>query len=273
MPELPEVETISQQLNKTFQNAQIKNVLVRFNGRLQPTDFPKQLTNKTILGVRRRAKIIIFDLSDDLNLVAHLKMTGRMMIEPKNTAPEKHTHLVFEMSGEQDLHWNDVRKFGWLKLMKRNEAQRWLDDHGFGPEPIDDDFDQTAFVNRLRQFPRSTIKPLLMNPKCIVGIGNIYATEALWQARVNPSAKVQNISTIKLNRLYQAVHQILTDAIANHGTSYDRYYLDAQGNRGNYADKLQVYGREKELCARCDTEFKKEKIGGRGTTFCPKCQK
>ncbi len=156
--------------------------------------------------------------------------------------------------------------------MSNNKMTNWLNQHKFGPEPTDGNFTIEVFLNRLQTHPHSSIKPLLMNPKCIAGIGNIYATEALWQAKIHPRSKIENITIEKLNNLYTVLRKILFDAISHNGTSYDKYYFDAQGNRGSYADKLQVYGRTGQPCLKCSTNLTKEKIGGRGTIFCPKCQ-
>ncbi|MBU0646577.1 bifunctional DNA-formamidopyrimidine glycosylase/DNA-(apurinic or apyrimidinic site) lyase [Patescibacteria group bacterium] len=274
MPELPEVETIRRQLSPALKGAKIIGVQVRFAKRISPgkAKFIKDLTGNKILGVERRAKVLMFNLSGDLTMLVHLKMTGRLLLKNKGEKPTKHTHVVFSLSGGRELHFEDLRKFGFLKLMTNKEAKKWLEDHKFGPEPLKADFGWQHFAQCLRRKPSAKIKPWLMDPTCVVGIGNIYATEALWRAKIHPLTPVKKLSDAQIKKLYSAIITELKQALKDRGTSADDY-LDAFGEPGAHDRKLKAYGRAGEKCSRCGTKMEKIKVAARGTTLCPKCQR
>ncbi|MCH8049669.1 bifunctional DNA-formamidopyrimidine glycosylase/DNA-(apurinic or apyrimidinic site) lyase [Patescibacteria group bacterium] len=274
MPELPEVETIRRQLQRTIKGATIKGVTVRYGKKIAPrsSTFVKMLTGKKVLAVDRRAKILWIKLSGGLNLFVHLKMTGRLLLKKKGERPSKHTHVVFELSGGRELHWEDIRKFGWLKLMPDDEAKKFLEKQSFGPEPISKKFTRPVLSLCLRAHPKAAIKPLLMTQSCVAGIGNIYATEALWMAKIHPLTKVEKISDAQIRLLYSSVVSVLKQAIPARGSSTDAY-LDIYGKEGAFVPKLKAYGREGKKCLRCRSILKKIRVGGRGTTICTKCQK
>ena len=272
MPELPEVETIRRQLSRLMKNKTIKEVKVRFGKRIEPRrGFEKKLEGKKIIGVVRRAKLLTIKFSGGLNLVVHLKMTGKMLFKKGGAEPSKHTHVIFYLSGGDELHWEDVRKFGYLKLLTDEEVKVMYEKLDYGPEPLTKAFDWKRMAECLRRRPNSTIKPLLMNPSCIAGIGNIYAVEALWKTKIHPLTRAGQISDVQMRKLHDNVISILKKAVSSGGTSSDDY-LDAHGKKGSFASELKVYGRDGKACTRCRTKLKKIRVGGRGTVICEKCQ-
>ncbi|MBF8280362.1 MAG: mutM [Candidatus Magasanikbacteria bacterium] len=275
MPELPEVETIRRQLQKEIVGATIRGVIVNFRKRLNVSSekFRTMLKGKKILAVGRRAKLLVFELSNGLRMLGHLKMTGRFLIVKKGTSPNKHTHIQFILSGKNDLYFEDYRKFGFLKLMDDAGLQKELAAQNYGPEPLTAAFSFKKFVECIRGRGRKKIKQVLMEQTCIAGIGNIYADEICFAAGVHPERPANRLSAAELKIMFTAAKKILTAAIKNRGTSADAY-LDAHGQQGTYVPFLKVYDRDGEKCRRNDGGIiKKIRVGGRGTHFCPKCQK
>ena len=293
MPELPEVETVRRQLEKEIKGTTIKEVVVNFAGRLNlpAKKFSQILTGKKIFGVDRRAKLLVFKLSGNNFILAHLKMSGRFIVlkNKKTNSPSftaavgegrgggsngqnKHTHTIFKLSGHKELHWNDVRKFGFLKLVDAQGLEKYLAAQNYGPEPLDKSFTWQKMAMCLRAKSKAKIKPHLLDQTCIAGIGNIYATEALWSAKIHPATSVGKLSDEQIKKLHQEIISVLKKSLAVNGTSADAYF-DAYGEKGDFEKQLKVYGREGKSCARCRTKLEKMKLGGRGTVFCPKCQK
>jgi len=252
----------------------VKEVVVRFGDRLQPSParFKRLMRGRTVISVERRAKLLRLRLSGGWNLFVHLKMTGRLLLKRSGSIPTKHTHLVFRLSGRRELHWEDVRKFGYMKALPDAQAETWLAGQDFGPEPLRTGFTWRSFAMCLRNHPKAQIKPLLLRQDCIAGIGNIYATEALWSARIHPLRRVERLSDKDLRRLHRAVTSVLRRAVKAGGTSADDY-LDIFGEEGGFVPQLKVYGREGRKCRRCRGLLRKMRIGGRGTVICPTCQK
>jgi formamidopyrimidine-DNA glycosylase len=282
VPELPEVETVRRQLEKEIKGTTVKEVVVNFAGRLNlpAKKFSQILTGKKIFGVDRRAKLLVFKLSGNNFILAHLKMSGRFIVlgrkgkerELKGRKGDKHTHVIFKLSGHEELHWNDVRKFGFLKLVDAQGLEKYLAAQNYGPEPLDKSFTWQKMAMCLRSKPKAKIKPHLLDQTCIAGIGNIYATEALWSAKIHPATPVGKLSDEQIKKLHQEIISVLKKSLAVNGTSADAYF-DAYGEKGDFEKQLKVYGREEKSCARCRTKLEKMKLGGRGTVFCPKCQK
>jgi formamidopyrimidine-DNA glycosylase len=284
MPELPEVETIRRQLEKEIKNTIIKKVVVNFSGRLNlpVKKFIRLITRKKFLAVNRRAKLLIFELSGGLKLLAHLKMTGRFVIENNSVSLShgrrgeglergKHTHVVFELSSGKILVWSDFRKFGFLKLLSSIEAEKFVEKQNYGPEPLDKKFTWIKMAMCLRSKPKAKTKPHLLDQTCIAGVGNIYATEALWMAKIHPLTAVGKINDQKMRALHRSLITILKKSIICGGASADTY-VDAYGRQGAFEKRLKVYGREGKTCPRCKTKLIKLKIAGRGSVICPRCQ-
>jgi len=274
MPELPEVETIRRQLSRQIKGARIKKVVVRWGKKLEPSKkkFVELVQGKTIKKIERRGKLLRFYLSGKQQMFVHLKMSGALLLRPHESQPDKHTHVVFVLSGKDDLHWNDLRKFGFIKVLSDDQAKAYLESWNFGPEPLSRSFTYDTMQECLMRYPGSKIKPKLLDQKCIAGIGNIYAAEALWSAKIHPQSVIKNISDQKFKKLHQAVRDVLQRSIKAQGTT-SASFVDAYGDQGAFAAQLKVYGRDGYKCQRCKQKLKKTKLGGRGTVFCPRCQK
>lgn len=241
MPELPEVETIRRQLSEKL--------------------IGRKINKQKIVGLRRRAKILIIDLANGSSLIFHLKMTGQLIFNGK---PSRYTRKVFKFEDGSRLVFNDIRKFGWSKLVK-NTAEL---EKSFGPEALEIKFKE--FREILRKKANSKIKPCLMNQKVIAGIGNIYSDEILFASQVNPLRLVKSLTEKEKEKLFQNVKLILKKAIKYQGSSVGQYF-DANGQPGKYAKFHKVY--QQKRCSRCGAKINKVKISGRSANFCPKCQK
>jgi formamidopyrimidine-DNA glycosylase len=272
MPELPEVETVVRALRRTIVNRTITGVEINNSERIFPRkdDFSRLISGRTVRGVRRRGKNILIDLSGDYTLWVHLKMTGHFYYLPSSAPVEKHDHLVFHLDvNNHNLRFNDYRRFGRLRLYPTREI---MDQKGLaelGPEPLDISADD--FVELLRS-RRRMIKPALLDQSFIVGIGNIYADESLYRARLHPKRLTDSVSQSKLRELHGHIQEILRRAIRLMGTSVDTF-AGVNGQPGRYQKYLLVYGREGEPCLRCGRTLRREKIGSRSAHYCPRCQK
>jgi len=273
MPELPEVETIRRQMDKGVAGRKVLGVVVRYGGRISPkaAAFAKGITGAKITSVDRRAKLLVVRLSNGNALVTHLKMTGRYLLVPAGAAPSLHTHVVFRLSGGKDLHFEDTRKFGYLRLHRADELEATVFAK-YGPEPLERAFTAARFAECLRARPRKKLKPLLLDQSCVAGIGNIYADEGLWRAGVRPQRTVASLTDDELRRLHDGVVTSMRLSLKLGGTSSDNY-VNLFGERGKNAPKLNVYGRGGKPCLRCKKPITKVFFGGRGTHFCRVCQK
>lgn len=268
MPELPEVETIKIQLEKFLAGREIIGIEVRSRKILAEGE--KNLLGGKIIGVRRFGKVVVIDLDNDYSALIHLKLTGQLVFQGPNL-PGKHTHVIFSLSGSKKLYFNDLRKFGWIKIVKSQEVitERFI--AGLGPEPFKD-LTLEKFREVLSKSSRP-IKVLLMDQSKISGIGNIYANEALWLAGVNPRRSSKSLSLSEKQKIYNSILKVLKDGIKWGGAS-DQAYIQPSGEEGKYQEHFLVYGREGEVCTRCKkAKIEKIKLGGRGTYFCPFCQK
>lgn len=275
MPELPEVETIRRQLEKEVVGRRIKAVDVRFAGRLNVSarEFARRVTGARFSAIGRRAKLLLLGLSNGESIATHLKMTGKFLIMPAAAVPTKHDHLVFRLDGGKTLFFRDVRKFGYLRIYRTDRlGAEVYDKEGYGPEPLEREFTAKRFAMCLRGAGATRIKPRLMAQTCIAGIGNIYADESLWRARIKPDRRVSTLKDAEIVALHRAIVASLSASVKRHGTSADDF-LDLYGKKGTNAALLKAYGRAGKPCARCRTPIRKIRFAGRGTHFCPKCQK
>jgi formamidopyrimidine-DNA glycosylase len=275
MPELPEVETIRRQLEKEVKSRTIEAVEVRFAGRLNmpAKEFAKAVSGARITSVGRRAKLLLIGLSSGWTMVVHLKMTGRFLLVPAGAAPTKHTHLVFGMSDGRRLLFEDTRKFGFVKLIRTEElGAKVFAKERYGPEPLEPSFTAAVFASCIRGRGNKKIKPLLMDQTCIAGIGNIYADEACWKARVRPTRPARALSEAELKALWVGARQAMRQALEDRGTSADMY-VDLYGEQGDHVPKLEAYGRDGQKCRRCGGVIKKIRLAGRGAHYCPVCQR
>lgn len=276
MPELPEVETIKKQLGKKLKGKKIKNIKILSAKIIKAplNNFRRAVLNAKIKDIRRRAKLLIISLSNGYSLLIHLKMTGQLIYSDskiRNNKLEKHARLIFYFAGQSRLIYNDLRKFGYIKLIKTEKITELLDKE-YGPEPLGKNFTFSALKNLLLKKPRTRIKQFLMDQKNISGIGNIYADEILYSAEVLPTRKISTLKENETKKIYHGIKSILTDAIKLRGSSVNNY-LDSYGRAGEFHLKLKAYSRAGQPCLKCKTKIQKIKLNGRGTHFCPKCQK
>lgn len=287
MPELPEVETIKRGLEKLIIGQKIKSV-TSDNQKSFPNsenDVNHFLIDSEIKKIRRRAKVLLIDLSSKYTLVIHLKMTGQLVFVSKtrfggghpndsliNSLPDKSTRVTFKFNDDSKLFFNDQRKFGWVKLIPTIEVANIDFMKKVGPEPLETDFTAGQFIKRFKRRPNTTIKAALLDQSVIAGIGNIYADESLWGAKIHPKTLVKNLSKKQLTNLYDEVRYVMNLSIEK-GGSTDRNYINAEGKKGSYLDFARVFRREGLSCPRCGAEIIKIRVAGRGTHICPKEQK
>lgn len=283
MPELPEVETIRIGLSKKIVGLKIKKVSI-----LNPKSFhgdSKLLEGKVIISLFRKAKILGIKFEDNLVLLAHLKMSGQLIYQGKdkfigghptpdmkNKMPNKSTRVIFEFIDKSKLYFNDQRKFGWIKAINNDQLTISNYFNKLGPEPLEKKFTWQVLRERVKRRKKTAIKVVLMDQQVLSGIGNIYASEALFNAKLNPNLRVDQLSDKEYKRLHQGIQKALQDGIKFGGSSR-AHFVDAEGKKGYFLDFAYVYGRDKKPCKNCETKIEKLKIGGRGTYFCPNCQR
>lgn len=287
MPELPEVETVRIGLSALLPGKRVR--LVAYDW---PKGFPNSaadidayLIGARVIDVTRRAKVLIIELDTKYSLVIHLKMTGQLVFRGEERfgaghpsrslvgeLPDKSTRVTFTFADDSKLFFNDQRKFGWIRLLPTAEVPMIDFFQRVGPEPLDDNFTARDFVVRLRRRNNSGIKAVLLDQTVVAGIGNIYADESLWAAKIHPLSKVVDVSDAHLRALHGGLVKVLRLSIAK-GGSTDRNYVDAEGRRGSYLTFAKVFRREGQPCPRCGTTIIKLRVAGRGTHICPHCQK
>jgi formamidopyrimidine-DNA glycosylase len=272
MPELPEVETIVRDLRPKLVGRTITGVRhcdwPKTVAPLDPAYFCAALGGETILDVTRRAKYILLHLSSGRVLAIHLRMTGALTTHPASHPAGKATRLIFQLDNGAELHFTDARKFGKVRLLTPDEVPAFLD--SLGPEPLPDDFTLARF-RALLAGRRAQLKPLLLNQRVLAGLGNIYADEALFLARIHPLRTAASLTEDETERLYHAIRQVLTQGIANRGTTISDY-RDGSGDKGRNQEALNAYGQRDQPCPRCGTPIVRLVVGGRGTHICPACQ-
>jgi len=282
MPELPEVETIKNQLKSKILGQRIIKVEVKLAKMIQgvPVDFFKtKIKQATVISVSRRAKILIIGLFNGYSLLIHLKICGQLIyldnLNQLENFLKKYTHLIYYFSNGGCLLHNDIRQFGYVKLVKTGDLEKIFSRENYGPEPLDKKFTQEKFIALFKINPSAVgqkIKPLLMDQAFLSGLGNIYAQEACWCAKILPTRRVETLSEKEMKLLYFCLTSILKAAIKARGTSVADY-LDAEGKQGDFGQQLKIYGCEKRPCSRCGQKIKKIILAGRGTSYCPYCQK
>ncbi len=274
MPELPEVETVKQTLNELVAGKRIEGVSVHLPRIIQhPSDierFAAELSGQTIREVTRRAKFLRFVL-DDVALISHLRMEGRYGKFDASEPLEKHTHVVFHFDDGTELRYKDVRQFGTMHVFPLGQEFQVAPLAGLGVEPLSNEF-TLKFLKNAMEHRSAPIKPLLLNQKYVVGLGNIYVDEALYSACIHPERSPQSLKTSDWIRLHEAIVTTLQAAVEAGGSSV-KSYVNGQGEMGMFQQQLRAYGRQNEPCERCATPIRKIVLGGRGTHFCPKCQK
>lgn len=282
MPELPEVETIKLQLSTVLPGLTIKDVEVR-SKKIFPGD-PKKIIGKKVVKLRRFSKALVIDLNGGVSLVVHLKMTGQLVFDSDKRQvkkqdqikwdtdypTDKHTHVVITFTNGDKLYFNDLRKFGWMQIFDSNKVEEIPYVKKLGPEFLKDlKFEQFALILGKSNKP---IKLVLMDQEKMGGLGNIYANDGLWCAKIDPREKANKLKSDEVKKLFNCLEKILKQAIIWKGAS-DNNYRDAFGQKGDVQNHFLVYNRQNSPCQRCGTAIKKMSLGGRGTYYCPECQK
>jgi len=268
MPELPEVQTTINGLKKKVLNRAFLDVWTDTEKLFKKPGFQifrKEIKNKKIKDIKRKGKNIIFELSEGYFLLVHLKMTGHFLYNKYNKEDSMNSfvRVKFFLDNGKVLALSDLRKFAKIELHKSENLNLNL-----GPEPLSKDFTLEKFKSVLK---KGRIKPVLMNQEVIAGIGNIYADEILWQAKIHPEKNTLSLSEKELEKIYLAIKKILLKALELGGTSTSDY-RDIEGNKGLFEKELKVYQKEGQKCPRCGTIIKRKKIAQRNAHFCPTCQ-
>jgi len=274
MPELPEVETIKNQLNRLIAGKKISGVDIFLPKivKLDKNRFKKIVVGAKIEKLTRRAKILVVKLDNGWSLLIHLKMTGQLIYASPAADRGKHTHIIFIFSDKNRLFFNDLRQFGYVKTIKSEELDSFFLKEEIGPEPLKKDFILANLKILLTKKPNAKIKQFLMDPKNIAGIGNIYADEIMFFAGIYPLRRVKSLTDNEIKKIFQGIKKILKLAVKLRGISSNDY-LDAFGQKGKFAAKLKAYGKEGSKCVKCKGIIKRIKIGGRSASFCPACQR
>lgn len=281
MPELPEVETIRKGLEKHLVEHTILDVEI-FLPKIVQGDI-KNVIGARITGVRRFGKGLVIDLNNGFVLAVHIKLTGQLIYTGKTSPqkvkvikhlysflPNKWTHVIFHLDRSEKLFYNDFRQFGWIKIVRSEDLKKLVFFKELGPE-LFKDLDEEKFIAILKG-SKSPIKPLLMDQKKISGIGNIYANDGLNLARINPQRKANSLTSEEAKRLYKSLETVLKRGLKYGGAS-ELSYVNALGEEGSYQKHFLAYSRDGQKCFNCGGTIKKIQLGGRGTYFCPNCQR
>jgi formamidopyrimidine-DNA glycosylase len=289
MPELPEIETIRRGLTTLIKGKKITGLKI-----LTPKTFiiPEELAQSIIVGEKltgfdRFGKVLVWNLANKYSLLFHLKMTGQVVVvEPDgqrfvgghpstgmtNPLPDNSTRIIFTLDSGETVYFNDQRKFGWIKLEQTADVVKDSLITRLGPEPLSEDFKLKDFAAVLKRHGRSPVKAVILDQSTVAGVGNIYADESLHLAKIHPARLAGELTSTEVKRLHGAIITIIGNGITQGGTSFSKY-VNALGGKGNYLDVARVFRREGEPCPVCGTIIKKIRVAGRGTHYCPKCQK
>jgi formamidopyrimidine-DNA glycosylase len=277
MPELPEVESLRRILVRTAVGRTIVSVRIgeKELRRRATEDFSGAITGRRIVKLSRRAKYLIVELDGDAVILVHLGMSGSLThrqhgFDAADFDP-RHDHLEFALDDASRLVYNDPRRFGMVRLIRRTALASTAELKGLGPEPLSREFNADYLAAKTRG-RTAAIKNLLMDQRIVAGIGNIYAAEILFRAGVRPTRRAGRVTRSEIEKLAAAVPVILRAAIGNNGTTF-RSYRDSRGQPGRFAERLRVYGREGKPCYTCSTPIKNVVVGQRASFYCPKCQR
>ncbi len=292
MPELPEVESLRKNLAPVLLEKRIRDVHL-----LREKSFPNFAENKSLLigqqfiDVKRRAKILDLVLSNSQHLLIHLKMTGQLIFLDRegrraggghptadwlNDLPSKHTRVIFDLEDRKQKHsqlfFNDMRVFGWLRLKAQDQLSQEFVHYGLD---VNDPNLNIKYLLEKAKNRHISIKQFIMDNQVLAGVGNIYASEALFRAKISPLRRASSLSKIEMTRLLLEMQQIIETAILSGGTTFDGHYVGIDGLAGSYQDQLLVYGQENAICPDCGRDFKikRVKLGGRSSFYCERCQR
>lgn len=285
---MPEVETIRTGLDRLLPGRRVANVDFDWPKSFPnaPADVRKFLAGAEVTGITRRAKVLVIGLSSGYSLVIHLKMTGQLVFRspeerfgaghPSESLvgdlPDKSTRVTLSFTDGSKLFFNDQRKFGWMRLMPTVEVMNLDFFKKVGPEPLGTDFNGGVMRDRAQRRKNSSIKAVLLDQTVLAGVGNIYADESLWGAKIHPATLVKDLTATQFQKLHKELVYVLRLAIEK-GGSTDKNYINAEGKKGSYLDFARVFRRENLPCPRCGKLIVKSRVAGRGTHSCPTCQK
>jgi len=273
MPELPEVQTVASELDARLRGRVIEGAEVlwpRTVGHPAPDEFVAAIAGERIVGVGRRAKYILIRLDGGGQLVLHLRMTGRVTIEPAHAPRDPYTRLVLRLDGGDELRFADTRKFGRFYLVPAGEMLPLRSFATLGPEPLEEEFTPDLFAARVAA-RRGNVKSALLDQRLVAGLGNIYVDEALFRARLHPRRTLQSLSREEIAALHEAIVHVLRRALGRGGTSFSDYRT-TWGHLGGYQEELSVFRKAGAPCPRCGTPIERDVVAGRGTHYCPRCQ-
>jgi formamidopyrimidine-DNA glycosylase len=269
VPELPEVQNLINTLAPKIVGATIASASVLCDmsiARPSPEDFAHLVVGRKVLGIGRRGKYLVFELDSGWYLVAHLRMTGKLLLQEAGTPAPGWARVAFCLADGRTVWFSDIRKFGRLAMTR--DPQEVITE--LGPEPLDPCLDEPSFHARMAG-RRRPIKTLLLDQAFIAGLGNIYADESLYEAGINPLTPAGELDHAQAAILLASIRSVLERAIANRGTTF-RDYVDAEGRRGGNQEHLSVYGRGGQSCPRCRASIERTRLAGRSTCYCPRCQ-
>src|SRR6476646_5998126 len=274
MPELPEVETTARGLRPRLVGRLVSAAVEMDWPNMLPLNEPAELAaalpGRLVEAVERRGKYLLLRLGGGGAVVLHRKMSGNLLLRPAGTPPERHTHLVLRFDDGSELHFVDPRKFGRIYFFDQDDELASFLDARLGPEPLGELTNRQLGERLLAR--RRRLKSLLLDQSFLAGLGNLYADEALWLARLHPERPSDSLTRAEVARLNQAIREVLEGAIQRRGTSFSDY-VDAAGEPGQNQDYLLAYGRAGQPCQRCGTPIERRLIAQRGTWFCPRCQR
>ena len=275
MPELPEVELVAKSLDSLVKGRKIvvaELLRERLAPENPPAEFAESLKDSTINFVHRRGKHVLFDLDNASTLITHLRMTGRFMLLPLEYELPKYSHAVLYFEDETRLVFQDQRHFGLMKIVRTDALHEAKEIKKLAPEPFSDDFNPEYFRKVLKTSKKS-LKEFLLDQTKVLGLGNIYASEAMFLARANPQIAANQLSARKANVLFKKIRDVLAESIALGSTlNVDPENIDGSYYGGGYENRWRVYDREKQPCANCQSPVKRVVQGGRSTYFCQRCQ-
>ena len=269
MPELPEVETIRGQLEKEIVGCTVADVWYDREKMLRPSPeaFLEGVRGKKIGGVRRRAKLLVFEVGEGF-FVCHLRLSGRLFVRQQGDKPDDYAHVILQFKGDKELRFSEMRLFGYMEYLP-DQASLGRILSKYGPEPLDD-----LTGDKFYSILQKTVKPVkvaLLDQAKLSGVGNIYANDALFLAKIHPQTPASSLTRKQSDSLLKAIEQVLKEGLKYGGAS-DQWYLQVHGEKGSYQEHFKVYGRTGQDCDVCGTKIERIALGGRGTFLCPKCQ-
>ena len=272
MPELPEVETVRHGLEKLILGKKISTIEIRYPKMIKTDldEFQKEMPGQVIQTMGRRGKYLLFYLSDKV-LISHLRMEGKYFYYPDQIPERKHAHVLIHFEDGGTLVYEDVRKFGTMELLAPELLEAYFISKKLGPEPTEKDFDLGSFKLALKK-SKKPIKSHLLDQTLVAGLGNIYVDEVLWRAKVHPARISQSLTAQEARKVHDETINVLGQAVEKGGSTI-RTYTNAFGEDGAMQEFHQVYDKVGQACSRCETIIEKIQLGGRGTHFCPKCQR